>query len=192
MRLFNFKKIEYDSSFKCYLIILEDANNKNKIPILIGSNEAQSLSLTNENIKLPRPRSNELLIHLVQKLSGNFKSIIIDKYNKGVFYTNINIEISNTPIHLDSRPSDAIEIAIRENLPIYVNDKVLELINNKNIIENQSIDKEFDSSSSNQNYNLNDIKDNLMDALNKSIIEENYEVAAKLRDRIKKLNAKKI
>ena len=192
MHLFNFKKIEYDSSFKCYLIILEDANNKNKIPILIGSNEAQSLSLTNENIKLPRPRSNELLINLVQKLSGNFKSIIINKYNKGVFYTNINIEISNTPIHLDSRPSDAIEIAIRENLPIYVNDKVLELINNKNIIENQSIDKEFDSSFSNQNYNLNDIKDNLMDALNKSIIEENYEVAAKLRDRIKKLNAKKI
>jgi len=192
MYLFNFKKIEYDSSFKCYLIILEDANNKNKIPILIGSNEAQSLSLTNENIKLPRPRPNELLINLVQKLSGNFKSIIINKYNKGVFYTNINIEISNTPIHLDSRPSDAIEIAIRENLPIYVNDKVLKLINNKNIIENQSIDKEFDSSSSNQNYNLNDIKDNLMDALNKSIIEENYEVAAKLRDRIKKLNAKKI
>ena len=146
MHLFNFKKIEYDSSFKCYLIILEDANNKNKIPILIGSNEAQSLSLTNENIKLPRPRSNELLINLVQKLSGNFKSIIINKYNKGVFYTNINIEISNTPIHLDSRPIDAIEIAIRENLPIYVNDKVLELINNKNIIENQSIDKEFDSS----------------------------------------------
>jgi len=192
MHLFNFKKIEYDSSFKCYLIILEDVNNKNKIPILIGSNEAQSLSLTNENIKLPRPRSNELLINLVQKLSGNFKSIIINKYNKGVFYTNINIEISNTPIHLDSRPSDAIEIAIRENLPIYVKDKVLELINNKNNIENQSIDKEFDSSSSNQNYNLNDIKDNLMDALNKSIIEENYEVAAKLRDRIKKLNAKKI
>ena len=192
MHLFNFKKIEYDSSFKCYLIILEDANNKNKIPILIGSNEAQSLSLTNENIKLPRPRSNELLINLVQKLSGNFKSIIINKYNKGVFYANINIEISNTPIHLDSRPSDAIEIAIRENLPIYVNDKVLELINNKNIIENQNVDKEFDSYSSNQNYNLNDIKDNLMDALNKSIIEENYEVAAKLRDRIKKLNAKKI
>ena len=52
--------------------------------------------------------------------------------------------------------------------------------------------KEFNSSASNQNYNLNDIKDNLMDALNKSIIEENYEVAAKLRDRIKKLNAKKI
>ena len=192
MHLFNFKKIEYNPSFKCYLIILEDSNNNNTIPILIGSNEAQSLSLTNENIKLPRPRSNELLINLVQKLSGNFKSIIINKYNKGVFYTNINIEISNTPIHLDSRPSDAIEIAIRENLPIYVNDKVLKLINNKNIIENQSIDKEFYSSSSNQNYNLNDIKDNLMDALNKSIIEENYEVAAKLRDRIKKLNAKKI
>ena len=192
MHLFNFKKIEYDSSIKCYLIILEDANNKNKLPILIGSNEAQSLSLTNENIKLPRPRTNELLINLVNKINGNFESIIINKYEKGTFYAKINIKISDTLINLDSRPSDAIEIGIRENLEIYITDEVLKLINSKNIIENQSIDKEFNSFSSNLNYNLNDIKDNLMDALNKSILEENYEVAAKLRDRIKKLNTKKI
>ena len=192
MHLFNFKKIEYDSSIKCYLIILEDVNNKNKIPILIGSNEAQSLSLTNENIKLPRPRTNELLINLVNKINGNFESIIINKYEKGTFYAKINIKILDTLINLDSRPSDAIEIGIRENLEIYITDEVLKLINSKNIIENQSIDKEFNSFSSNLNYNLNDIKDNLMDALNKSILEENYEVAAKLRDRIKKLNTKKI
>ena len=192
MHLFNFKKIEYDSSIKCYLIILEDTNNKNKLPILIGSNEAQSLSLTNENIKLPRPRTNELLINLVNKINGNFESIIINKYEKGTFYAKINIKISDTLINLDSRPSDAIEIGIRENLEIYITDEVLKLINSKNIVENQSVDKEFNSFPSNLNYNLNDIKDNLMDALNKSILEENYEVAAKLRDRIKKLNTKKI
>ena len=192
MHLFNFKKIEYDPSIKCYLIILEDTNNKNKVPILIGSNEAQSLSLTNENIKLPRPRTNELLINLVNKINGNFESIIINKYEKGTFYAKINIKISDTLINLDSRPSDAIEIGIRENLEIYITDEVLKLINSKNIVENQSVDKEFNSFPSNLNYNLNDIKDNLMDALNKSILEENYEVAAKLRDRIKKLNTKKI
>ena len=65
------------------------------------------------------------------------------------------------------------------------------LINSKNIVENQSVDKEFNSFPSNLNYNLNDIKDNLMDALNKSILEENYEVAAKIRDRIKSIEETK-
>ena len=190
MHLFTFKKIEYDPSNKAYLIILKEANNENKLPILIGSNEAQSLSLTYENIKLPRPRTNELLVNLVQKLGGTFKSIIINRYEKGIFYTNINIEIASESIHLDARPSDSIEISIREKLPIYITDKVLQLINNQNIINNQRLEENFKLVD--KNYNINDIKDNLMDALNKSIIEENYEIAAKLRDRIKKLNAKKI
>tara|TARA_B100000029_G_C17532126_1_gene943640 strand:+ start:568 stop:1134 length:567 start_codon:yes stop_codon:yes gene_type:complete len=188
MRLFNFENIKYDLSSKGYLVILSDNKTKDKFSILIGSNEAQSLSLTYENIKLPRPRTNELLINFVEEINGNFKSIIINKYEKGTFYASINIEISNSSIHLDSRPSDAIEIAIKEKLPIYINNSVIELIKNKNIIKDQNTEKEFE----NFNYNIDEIKNNLMDALNKSIIEENYEIAAKLRDRIKKLSAKKI
>jgi len=190
MHLFNFEKIEYDSSSKGYLIILKDTINKNKLPILIGSNEAQSLSLTHENIKLPRPRTNELLINFVNQINGNFKSIIINKYEKGIFYSIIKIKILDRLINLDSRPSDSIEIAIRENLSIYVTDEVLKLIDNKRIIKDQSLDKEFEASK--QNFNSDEMRNNLMDALNKSIVEENYEIAAKLRDRIKKLNTKKI
>ena len=190
MHLFNFEKIEHDSSNKGYLIILRNPNNDNKLPILIGSNEAQALSLTHQNIKLPRPRTNQLMINLVNKLDGKFESISITKYEKGIFYTIIKIKFLDTLINLDSRPSDAVEIAIRENLPIYVNDEVLKLINNENIVEKQNLNNEFNFS--NQNFNLNEMKNGLLNALNKSIIEENYEIAAKLRDRIKKLNTKKI
>ena len=189
MHLFNFDKIEYDSSKKGYLIILRDSIENNKFPILIGSNEAQALSLTHENVKLARPRTNELLINLTNKLNGSFESVIINKYEKGIFYSIIKIKFLDTLINLDSRPSDAIEIAIREDLPIYIMDEVLN-VTDKNIIKNQILDDEFKYPD--QNLNLNEMKDNLMDALNKSIIEENYEIAAKLRDRIKKLNAKKI
>ena len=190
MHLFNFEKIEHDPLRKGYLIILRNPNNNNKLPILIASNEAQALSLTYKNIKLPRPRSNQLIINLVNESDGKFGSVIINKYEKGIFYSIIKIKFLNRVINLDSRPSDAIEIAIRENLPIYVDDKVLNLITNKHIIENQNLNSEFELPK--QNFNLDEMKDNLMDALNKSIIEENYEIAAKLRDRIKKLNTKKI
>ena len=190
MHLFNFEKIEHDSSSKGYLIILRNPNNNNKLPILIGSNEAQALSLTHQNIKLPRPRTNQLLINLTNKLNGEFESVTINKYQKGIFYSIIKIKFLDKLIDLDSRPSDAIEIAIREKLPIYINDKVLKLINNESIIKNQNLNNEFKFS--NQNFNLNEMKNGLMDALNKSIVEENYEIAAKLRDRIKKLNTKKI
>ena len=189
MHLFNFDKIEYDSSKKGYLIILRDSIKNNKFPILIGSNEAQALSLTHENVKLARPRTNELLINLTNKLNGNIESVIINKYEKGIFYSIIKIKFLDTLINLDSRPSDAIEIAIREDLPIYIMDEVLN-VTDKNIIKNQILDDEFEYPD--QNLNLNEMKNNLMDALNKSINEENYEIAAKLRDRIKKLNAKKI
>ena len=190
MQLFNFKKIEYKSSNNSYAIILEDVNKKKKLSILIGSNEAQSLSLTHEKIKFPRPRTSQLLINLIEKISGNLKYIIINKYKKGVFYASIKLKISNTVINLDARPSDAIEIAIKENLPIYIKDEILKLINRKNIFDNQNTDKEFDVSK--QSYNIDDMRNNLLDALNQSIADEKYEIAAKLRDRIKKLNAKKI
>lgn len=190
MHLFNFNKIEYSPSNKGYFIILKNNINKKKLPILIGSSEAQSLSLANENIKLPRPRTNDLLINFIEKINGKFESIIINKYDKGTFYSIIKIKFSESLIELDSRPSDSVEISIKEKLPIYISDKVLKLTNSKNIIKTQSLNKEFQFS--NQNFKVDEIKNNLMEALNKSIIEENYEIAAKLRDRIKKLNTKKI
>ncbi len=188
MHLFNFNKIKYDPLNKGYLAILENSVTNTKLSILIGSNEAQSLSLAHENVKLPRPRTNELIINLISKINGTFDSIIINKYEKGVFYSIIKIKFLDTLIELDSRPSDAIEIAIKENLPIYIIDEVLKIVNNKNTIENENLNEEFDL----PEQSIDEMKNKLIDALNKSIIEENYEIAAKLRDRIKKLDTKKI
>ena len=119
MQLFTFEKVEYSSSRKSYTMLLKNSENNDLIPLLISSNEAQSLSLTNENIKLPRPRSNELIVNLIKKLSGNIKSVIISKYENGIFFSNINLEINQEIINLDCKPCDAIEIAIRQNIPIF-------------------------------------------------------------------------
>ena len=130
-------------------------------------------------------QDEKYILNLLNKIEGNIKSISINKYENGIFFAILNIKINQSIINLDCKPSNAIEIAIKENAPLYISQDVLNKINFNNIIEQQSLNEGYESF--NQNVDISDIKDNLMDALNKSIIEENYEVAAKLRDRINKL-----
>ena len=135
MELFNFEKVEFSSSHKVTLWFLKI--QKKTIPILITSKEAQSLYLTSENIKLPRHRSNELFLILINKIDGNIKSILINKYENGIFFAILNININQSIINLDCKPSNAIELAIKENAPIYISQDVLNKINFNNIIEEQ-------------------------------------------------------
>ena len=192
MHLVKINKIEYHPSSKGYILILEKEKNKIKIPILIGSNEAQSLSLAYEDIKLPRPNTHDLLINLVNELDAKIDYVIIKKYQNGTFLSNIIIKRGSEVIELDSRPSDAISTALKSMVPIYVTDNILKTIKSKNIISNQHFPEQITNRNNEKNYNTEDIIKDLMKALDQAINDENYEIAAKLRDRIKNLKTKKI
>ena len=88
MHLVEIHKIEYHPESKGYILILEKSEGDLKIPILIGSNEAQSLSLAYEDIRLPRPSTHDLVINLIQNLDAELKHVIISKYEKGTFFCN--------------------------------------------------------------------------------------------------------
>ena len=192
MHLVKINKIEYHPSSKGYILILEKEKNKIKIPILIGSNEAQSLSLAYEDIKLPRPNTHDLLINLVNELDAKIDYVIIKKYQNGTFLSNIIIKRGSEVIELDSRPSDAISTALKSMVPIYVTDDILKTIKSKNIISNQHFPEQITNRKNEINYNTEDIIKDLMKALDKAINDESYEIAAKLRDRIKNLKTKQI
>ena len=192
MHLVKINKIEYHPSSKGYILILEKEKNKIKIPILIGSNEAQSLSLAYEDIKLPRPNTHDLLINLVNELDAKIDCVIIKKYQNGTFLSNIIIKRESEVIELDSRPSDAISTALKSMVPIYVTDDILKTIKSKNIISNQHFPEQITNRNNEINYNTEDIIKDLMKALDKAINDESYEIAAKLRDRIKNLKTKQI
>ncbi len=192
MHLVKINKIEYHPSSKGYILILEKEKNKIKIPILIGSNEAQSLSLAYEDIKLPRPNTHDLLINLVNELDAKIDYVIIKKYQNGTFLSNIIIKRGSEVIELDSRPSDAISTALKSMVPIYVTDNILKTIKSKNIISNQHFPEQITNRNNEKNYNTEDIIKDLMKALDQAINDENYEIAAKLRDRIKNLKTKQI
>ena len=123
MQLVKIHKIKYHPSSKGYILILK--NDRIKVPILIGSNEAQSLTLVYEGIKLPRPTTHDLIINIIKELDADLESIIIHQYEKGTFYANLKIKRSTSIIDIDTRPSDAIAIAFKKNIPININDEII-------------------------------------------------------------------
>ena len=191
MHLVEIDKIEYHPESKGYILILKTAEGNSKIPILIGSNEAQSLSLAHEDIRLPRPSTYDLIINLIQNLDAELKYVTINKWVKGTFFANIVIKKSMINIDIDARPSDAISIALKTLIPIYISDDILGMKEYKETIKKQHFSEQI-KFSKNNTYTDDEIMDNLIKAMDKAIKEENYEVAVKLRDRIKNLKIKKI
>ena len=185
-------KIEYHPSSKGYILLLKKINSNIKIPILIGSNEAQSLSLAFEDISLPRPTTHDLIINFSNEVDIQIQSVLIKKYTNGTFFASILMKKGNEKIELDSRPSDAISIALKNKSPIYITDNVLDSIKTKDIISKQHFPENKLKNSRENEFNTDSIIKDLMNALEKAINDENYEIAAKLRDRIKNLKTKQI
>ena len=190
MHLVEIHKIEYHPESKGYILILKKTEGKSKIPILIGSNEAQSLSLAYEDIRLPRPSTYDLIINLIQNLDAELKHVCINKYENGTFFANIVIKKLTIKIDIDARPSDAISIALKALIPIYISDNILKIKEYKELIKKQHFSEKIKHKKN--TYNEKEIIDNLMQAMDKAVKEENYEVAVKIRDRIKNLKTKKI
>ena len=185
-------KIEYHPSSKGYILLLKKINSNIKIPILIGSNEAQALSLAFEDINLPRPTTHDLIINFSNEADIQIQNVLIKKYVNGTFFASIVTLIQNEKIEIDSRPSDAISIALKNKIPIYITDNVLESIKSKEIISKQHFPENSLQDSKKVQINTDNIIRDLIAALEKAINDENYEIAAKLRDRIKNLKTKQI
>jgi hypothetical protein len=167
-----------------FILLLESKENSNlKFPIVIGYNEAQAITIEMENIKPSRPLTHDLFVHLLDELTMKIDSITITKFVDGIFYAIITITTHNQIIEIDSRPSDAVAISLRSNSPIKISSDLLETLSIHEIqVNNESITPIVDKSSKTV-LNFDDLNKLLADAL----VQENYELAAKLRDDISRL-----
>ena len=185
-------KIEYHPSSKGYILLLKKFSSNIRIPILIGSNEAQALSLAYEDINLPRPTTHDLLINFSNEVDISIEKVIIKKYFNGTFFASIIITRLNDKTEIDSRPSDAISIALKNKIPIFVTDEILDTVKSKDIISRQHFPENNVKDTNKVEFDTDSIIKDLMSALEKAINDENYEIAAKIRDRIKNLKTKQI
>jgi len=109
-----------------FLLVLKKVDSEEILPISIGDNEGISILRELHKTPMPRPMTYELLNKIIKELGGKIEKITIDKLQDGIFYATIHIKQGNRKIKIDSRPSDAINIAIRKGVKIFVEEKVFD------------------------------------------------------------------
>ena len=175
-----------------YALILSELEGDRKLPIVIGTNEAQSIAIAIEKeIKPPRPLTHDLFKNFCVRFDIKIKQVIIHKLVDGVFYSSVICERDGIEEIIDSRSSDAIALAIRFEAPIYTYENILEkagvIIKVEKEIDERSLLKEL-FSDENSEVASNELKEKttkeLEELLKIAIQNENYESAAKIRDEI--------
>ena len=176
-----------------YALILSELDGERKLPIVIGTYEAQSIAIAIEkDIKPPRPLTHDLFKSFCERFDIIVKQVIIHKLVDGVFYYSIICDRDGIEEIIDSRTSDAIALATRFDAPIFTYENILEKAGI--IIEIEEYDEEdkilFKELFSEETTlaNSEDFKDKTIDELQKllkiAVQNENYETAAKIRDEI--------
>ena len=171
-----------------YALILAEEQGNRRIPIIIGTPEAQSIAIFLENLHPPRPLTHDLFISFLQMLNITIKEINIYKYEEGIFHSEMIFNNGVKDIFLDSRTSDAIALALRADAPIFMANEIM-----KDVAVEMEDDEDFNDnpkqSVQQQIVSLNNLSTGkLQFLLNEAIITENYEKASYIRDLIKDKN----
>ncbi len=109
------------------IVVLRERDGERHLPIWIGQFEAESITLALQEIEVARPQTHDLLKNAIHALNGRLVRIEIVSLREDVFYGNLIIEVNGETIQVDSRPSDAIALAIRCRVPILVSSEILEV-----------------------------------------------------------------
>jgi bifunctional DNase/RNase len=108
------------------VVILRDAEEKNFLPIWVGVFEANAIALQMEGVTTPRPMTHDLLRNVIRQIEGDVVRVVINNLEENTFYAQIHIRVANRELTIDSRPSDAIALALRTHSPLFVEETVLE------------------------------------------------------------------
>lgn len=182
------------SSPGAYALILKETEGERRLPIIIGQFEAQAIALELEGIRPPRPLTHDLVKNVIDSLGNMLSDVLINELRDGTFYARLNVEGNAANHEIDARPSDAIAIAIRFGVPIFVSETVMEEAAATPETPDES-DDDVESKSERPRKNRERspayTKESKMEQLQKELTDaisrEDYERAAKLRDEIRRL-----
>lgn len=124
------------------VIVLVDKARTKALPIWIGFFEARAIAMEMEHVPAPRPMTHDLIKNMLEGLKAKVKKITITELNNGTFFAAITFLIRSAEVSVDSRPSDAIALAVRVNAPVYVIRKVLDHANTIKLTQEKLKDEE--------------------------------------------------
>lgn len=196
----NIKGISYSQTQSgAYALVLSENEGERTLPIIIGAFEAQSIAIALEKeIKPPRPLTHDLFKTFADRFSIHIKQVIIHKLVDGVFYSSLICESDGIEEIIDARTSDAIALAIRFQSPIFTFENILDKAGIILKIKDQSkleqakfkmedlVSELEEEEKEEESAFKNESLEELHKQLEQAVINENYELAARLRDEISK------
>lgn len=187
---------------EAYALILKEKEGERLLPILIGMNEARSIVLEMNKMKPKRPTPHDLFLRLSEVCKVYAGYVVIHKFEEGVFYADIHFRRENGEVFtIDSRTSDAVVLALKCNIPIYVEEEVLEAyFSDEESLETLSSDMEeeqevddLEMDLSDENYDkylstkLEEMSlEELQNLLDGAVECEDFEMASKIHDEIER------
>ena len=183
------------SSGGAYALVLGEVDGNRRLPIIIGAFEAQAIALELENIQPPRPMTHDLLRDTFESVNVEVRDIVIDELREGTFFAKVRYQHNGDEAQLDSRPSDAVALAVRVEAPIFVDSSVLEEAGIPTEEEGVSAlpgglgGGEEEEEEEEEEVTGGTQLGRMRKKLEKAIEKEDYERAAELRDEIARLEA---
>ncbi len=161
------------------------------VPIFIGQLEAQSILIGLGSVQMPRPLTHDLIRNILSLIDCRLVRVEITALTGGTFYAQLIVSKGKEVLTIDARPSDSIALAVREKCPIFIEQSVLDTAGISVDTISMDIDSSLPADPENSFHNSADlIKDNLQGLLDKAVTAENYEEAARIRDKISDLEHK--
>ena len=180
------------SSGGAYALVLGEVEGNRRLPIIIGAFEAQAIALELEKIQPPRPMTHDLLRDTFEELDVEVTEVVIDELREGTFFAKIRYRHDGDEHQLDSRPSDAVALAVRVDAPIFVAPMVLDeagiVAEDESGISSITQQAEEASAGGGEEEEMGGTElERKQKQLEKAVEKEDYERAAELRDEIQRL-----
>ncbi len=188
-----------------FVLILEEAAGNRRLPIVIGGPEAQAIALEIERIKPNRPMTHDLFFNTCHHFDIDLQEVLIMDLQEGIFHASLVFEHQGETHELDARPSDGIALAVRFRVPIFTNEKILreagiekspeDIFASTHPDEETAADKQTEtqdrrkSEKSPNPRNSNETLQELNQKLEAALLNEDYELAAKIRDSINRMSS---
>jgi len=108
------------------IVVLKEESSERFLPIWIGPFEADAITLQLQGMEAPRPLTHDLLKSVIETLGGEVMHILISSLERNTYFARIVLDVNGDSVEIDSRPSDAIALAVRVSVPIFVAEEVME------------------------------------------------------------------
>lgn len=164
-------------------VLVRPLGSEVAVPIFIGQLETQSILIGLGNVPMPRPLTHDLFVTLMSTMGVTLERVEVTNLKEGTFFAQLLLKKSDQQITLDTRPSDALGIAVRTKCPIFISEAV---VDEAGIPISSIADQAAGMDEAAEERSM---RESLEEELRQAVESENYEEAARIRDRIRELDA---